>query len=134
MSIIIDTPPKNGIDARPAIEAAHLVIVPVTLSPVDIWTTEPTEEMTRNEKKPTLLVLNRTARRSMLTRRINREREQCGCTCATTLIGKRVVFVSSMSSDRGVMETGPSGVASHEVDVLAQEIREHLDWNRKAAA
>ena len=50
--VVIDTPPKMGVDGRPAIETADLVVIPVAPSPVDLWATEPTIEMTRGEKKP----------------------------------------------------------------------------------
>ena len=37
--VIIDTPPKIESDARPSIEAADLVLIPVTPSHVDFWAT-----------------------------------------------------------------------------------------------
>ena len=48
--VVIDTPPKMGVDGRPAIETADLVVIPVAPSPFDLWATEPTIEMTRGEK------------------------------------------------------------------------------------
>ena len=38
--VIIDTPPKIESDARPSIEAADLVLIPMTPSYVDFWATE----------------------------------------------------------------------------------------------
>ena len=38
--VIIDTPPKIESDARPAIEASNLVLIPVAPSPIDFWATE----------------------------------------------------------------------------------------------
>ena len=37
--VIIDTPPKIESDARPAIEAADLVLIPMSASHVDFWAT-----------------------------------------------------------------------------------------------
>ncbi|MDA9881036.1 ParA family protein, partial [Candidatus Pelagibacter sp.] len=37
--VIIDTPPKIESDARPAIEAADLVLIPMAASHVDFWAT-----------------------------------------------------------------------------------------------
>ncbi|MGI9400055.1 MAG: AAA family ATPase, partial [Rhizobiaceae bacterium] len=49
--VLIDTPPKMGVDGRPAIEVADLIIVPVSPSPLDLWATEPTLELAKGEKK-----------------------------------------------------------------------------------
>ena len=45
--IIIDTPPKIEADARPAIEASDLVLIPISPSPVDFWATEPIIEIAK---------------------------------------------------------------------------------------
>ena len=37
--VIIDTPPKIESDARPSIEAADLVLIPMSASHVDFWAT-----------------------------------------------------------------------------------------------
>ena len=43
--VMIDSPPHAETAARLAIRAADLVVVPVQLSPMDVWASEPTLEM-----------------------------------------------------------------------------------------
>ena len=49
--IIIDTPPKIESDARPAIEASDLVLIPMTPSHVDFWATEAIIDIAKKNKK-----------------------------------------------------------------------------------
>ena len=64
--IIIDTPPKIESDARPSIEAADLVLIPVAPSPVDFWATEPIIEIAKKAKRKILIQINRANHRSKL--------------------------------------------------------------------
>jgi chromosome partitioning protein len=57
--VIIDSPPHAETEARIAIRAADLVVVPVQPSPMDVWATRPTLELAAAEKVPALLVFNR---------------------------------------------------------------------------
>ena len=57
--VIIDTPPKIDSDLRPALRVADLVLVPVSISHVDLWATEGVLDLARREKAPVLVVLNR---------------------------------------------------------------------------
>ncbi len=49
--VIIDTPPKIESDARPSIEAADLVLIPVTPSHVDFWATEAIIDIAKKSEK-----------------------------------------------------------------------------------
>jgi len=49
--VIIDTPPKIESDARPSIEAADLVLIPMTPSYVDFWATEAIVEIAKKANK-----------------------------------------------------------------------------------
>lgn len=120
--VVIDTPPKMGVDGRPAIGAASLVIVPVTPSRVDLWATEPTLELAAGEKKPALLVLNRGSSRTRLTGEIGALLAELHAACAQTRIGNRVVFAEAMGIGLGVQELSASSPASREVESLADEI------------
>ena len=64
--VFIDTPPKIESDARPAIEAANLVIIPVAPSPVDFWATEGIIEIAKKAKRKVLIQINRANYRSKL--------------------------------------------------------------------
>ena len=66
--VIIDTPPKIESDARPAIEAANLVLIPVAPSHVDFWATEAIIEIAKKAKRKILIQINRANSRSKLIR------------------------------------------------------------------
>ncbi len=120
--VIIDTPPKMGVDGRPAIETANLVIVPVTPSKVDLWATEPTLELAAAERKPALLVLNRASARTRLTGEAAENMAKFGVGSASTTIGNRILFAEAMGTGLGVQEMRASSPAADEVARLANEI------------
>jgi chromosome partitioning protein len=94
----------------------------VAPSPVDLWATEPTIEMTRGEKKPALMVLNRANQRARLTAEIAEALKELGTTAAETMIGNRIIFASCMGDGRSVMESQRSGPAAREILELTHEI------------
>ncbi|HET6306380.1 MAG TPA: ParA family protein, partial [Rhodopila sp.] len=57
--VLIDSPPQIDTDARLAIRAATLVLVPVQPSPPDIWAAQGTIALAAAEHRPAALVLNR---------------------------------------------------------------------------
>src|SRR4051812_26909849 len=57
--VLIGSPPHANTEARIAIRAASLVLVPVQPSPMDLWATKPTLELAREERRPALLIVNR---------------------------------------------------------------------------
>lgn len=120
--VIIDTPPKMGVDGRPAIEAADLVIIPVTPSQVDLWATEPTIELATAENKPVMLVLNRASARTRITGEMRALLDQMDGKVAGTIIGNRVAFAEAMGTGLGVIERQPSRPAAREIDALAKEV------------
>ena len=124
--VILDTPPKMGIDGRPAIEAAQLVIIPVSPSPVDLWATEPTLEMVKAEKKPALLVLNRANARARLTGETVEALRALGATTAASHIANRVILAASMGDGSSAFECQASGPAAREIAALANEVLDVL--------
>jgi len=120
--LVIDTPPHAETDARVAVRAADLMVVPVQPSPMDLWATGATLELARQEKRRPLLVLNRLPARSTMIafsrERIARE----GLPLAATALGNRTAFAASMAEGAGVAETDPHGPATQEVTALAAEI------------
>ncbi|MEJ1995037.1 MAG: ParA family partition ATPase [Limibacillus sp.] len=120
--VLIDSPPHMETEARVAVRAADLVVVPVQPSPMDVWATRPTLEMAADEKSPVLMVLNRVPPRANLTGEMLAEMKKLGASVARTRIGNRVVFASALSEGRAVGEVQPSGKAAKEIAALAKEI------------
>ncbi|MBS9477826.1 ParA family partition ATPase [Ancylobacter radicis] len=120
--IVIDTPPKSDVESRPAIEAAHLVAVPVQPTPIDLWATQPTLEMIAKEGTPSLLVINRALARGALTKEITDAIHALGHPAAQTRLGNRVAFASSMGEGLTVMEIDPGSKGALEMETLAREL------------
>lgn len=120
--VIIDTPPKMGIDGRPAVDAADLVVVPVTPSPVDLWATEPTVELAQGEGKPCLLVMNRVSGRARLTARMAEEIAALSLPVAEATIAARVGFAAAMGEGLTAPETARSAKAAAEVEAVFAEV------------
>jgi chromosome partitioning protein len=120
--VIIDTPPKMGIDGRPAVEVADLVVIPVTPSPVDLWATEPTVELARGEKKPMLLVMNRAPARARVTADMARALDEMGLTVASSMIAARVGFAAVMGDGLTAAEVGGNAKAAAEIAAVLEEV------------
>ena len=120
--VLIDSPPHMETEARVAVRAADLVVVPVQPSPMDVWATRPTLEMAADEKSPVMMVLNRVPPRANLTAEMLAEMKKLGASVARARIGNRVVFASALSEGRAVGEVQPSGKAAKEIAALAKEI------------
>ncbi len=120
--VLIDSPPHMETEARVAVRAADLVVVPVQPSPMDVWATRPTLEMAADEKSPVMMVLNRVPPRANLTAEMLAEMKKLGASVARARIGNRVVFASALSEGRAVGEVQPSGKAAKEITALAKEI------------
>jgi len=124
--IIVDTPPHAETDARVAVRAAELILVPVQPSPMDWWATKPTLDMAAKEKTKSLLILNRLPARGKLADAIRAKIEEQGLPLAKASLGNRSAFAVSMMAGKGVAETQPKGTAAAEIEALAEEIESLL--------
>lgn len=124
--VIIDSPPHAETEAKAAIRAADLVVVPVQPSPMDIWATAPTLTLARNERVPVLLVLNRMPPRGRLVEQMRAKLEADGLAVAAATIGNRIAFAASMLEGRSTLEQAPKGAAALEIKALADEITSRL--------
>lgn len=123
--LVIDSPPHAETDARVAVRASRLVVVPLQPSPMDLWAMKPTIDLAGKEGSQPLLVLNRVARGKMVETIKATVAEQ-GLPLATAVLGNRVVFASSMMEGRGVTESAPNNPAAAELQALADEIAARL--------
>ena len=64
--IIIDSPPHAETEAKVAVRAADLVLVPIQPSPMDVWATKPTMDLAATARVPVLVVLNRVPPRGKI--------------------------------------------------------------------
>ena len=120
--IIIDTPPKIESDARPAIEAADLVLIPVAPSPVDFWATEPIIEIAKKAKRKILIQINRANHRSKLIDKTHEYIKSINITATKILIGHRQIFVASMGEGKTVVEKQRKSKAVEEIRKISEQI------------
>jgi chromosome partitioning protein len=122
--VIVDGPPHAETEARIAVRAAALVVLPVQPSPLDLWATAATARMVADEHRPLIAVLNRVPPRSALVERIAEGLEKEGVRLAQTRIGNRIALARAMEAGLGVVESEGGSTAAAEIRALAEELRE----------
>ena len=120
--VIIDTPPKIESDARPAIEASDLVLIPVAPSPVDFWATESIIEIAKKAKRKVLIQINRANHRSKLISKTHEYIKSINVKSTDTLIGHRQIFVTSMGEGKTVVEKQRKSKAVEEIKSISNQI------------
>jgi chromosome partitioning protein len=125
--VVIDSPPHAETEARIAVRAAKLVLVPVQPSPMDLWATKAILDVARQERVRALLVLNRVPPRAKLTEIMLARLKEMDVPLARTQIGNRVALAAALAEGKGIVEAAPSSAAAREIKSLAAEI---LDWTK----
>lgn len=120
--ILVDTPPHAETDAKTAIRAAGLVLVPCQPSPLDIWASAATLDLARKEGRPVALVLNRVPPRGRSLDEALAALREVGGRALDARLGNRQAFVASISQGLGVVESEPRSPAADEVRALAEEV------------
>ncbi|MCB8879833.1 AAA family ATPase [Acidisoma cellulosilytica] len=121
-AVIIDTPPQVDTEAKLAIRAAGLVLVPLQPSPPDLWAAQGTVQLARAEGRPLRLVLNRAPAASRLRSQVEREAAAAGYEILTSTIGNRAGFANAFAQGLGVTEASPKSQAAAELRAVLAEI------------
>ncbi|MBV8165822.1 MAG: ParA family protein [Alphaproteobacteria bacterium] len=120
--VVIDSPPHAATEARIAVRAAKLVVVPMQPSVMDLWATQATLDMAKAERVPALIVLNRVPPRSRAAEEVAAEVATMGVPLAEQRIGNRVALASAMHRGKGITEYEATSTAAQEIEALAREI------------
>ena len=120
--VIIDTPPKIESDARPSIESADLVLIPVAASQVDFWATGAIVEIAKKANKKILIQINRANQRSKLISKTNDFIKSLNLSATKTIIGNRQIFASSMGEGKTAVEKQKKSNAVEEIKQLSEQI------------
>ena len=120
--VIIDTPPKIESDARPSIESADLVLIPVAASHVDFWATGAIVEIAKKANKKILIQINRANQRSKLISKTNDFIKSLNLSATKTIIGNRQIFASSMGEGKTAVEKQKKSNAIEEIKQLSEQI------------
>jgi len=120
--VIIDTPPKIESDARPSIESADLVLIPIAASHVDFWATGAIVEIAKKANKKILIQINRSSQRSKLITKTNEFIKSLDLSATKTIIGNRQIFASSMGEGKTAVEKQKKSNAVEEIKQLSEQI------------
>ncbi|MBK5928897.1 ParA family partition ATPase [Rhodobaculum claviforme] len=120
--VIVDTPPKADADLRPALRVASLVVVPVSMSHMDIWATEGVLDLCRREGKRALVVLNRTRPGTRLAAEVGAAARAMEADLAEATLANRVAYAEALGRGRAAVEGPRAAPARAEVGALRAEI------------
>jgi len=120
--VIIDTPPKIESDARPSIESADLVLIPIAASHVDFWATGAIVEIAKKANKKILIQINRSSQRSKLITKTNEFIKSLNLSATKTIIGNRQIFAASMGEGKTAIEKQKKSNAVEEIKQLSEQI------------
>lgn len=116
--IVIDSPPHMETDAKTAIRAADLVLIPLQPSPADVWATTATVNLCEHENKEYRVIMNRVVPNSKLANELKKPFSNV----SKSVLGNRVIFASSMRDGRSVLELSPKGPAAADVKAMISEV------------
>ena len=120
--VVIDLPAGEHVWARDVFAASSLVLVPLQLSPMDLWATAPTIDAINEAGSNALVILNRMPPHARLSDDVIAEAKSMGWPLAHTCLGNRVAFASSLMAGKCVTEDMPSSLAAAEIRLLAREV------------
>ena len=120
--VVVDSPPHAQTDAKTVIRAAHLVVVPVQPSPLDLWATGPTIELAKAERKRTVIVLNRVPSRSPIAEEMAAAVAELGAILAQAKLGNRSAYAAAMAAGLSIREAAPGTIGAREAAKLTREI------------
>lgn len=120
--VILDTPPHNEADAKLAIRAADLVLVPLQPSRADLWAMDGTLGLAAAERRPYRLVLNRLPASGKLRETVMAELAARKLPVMEQSLGNRSAFGDALGRGLGVTEAAPKGLAATEIRALAEAV------------
>jgi len=120
--VIIDTPPKIESDARPSIESADLVLIPMAASHVDFWATGAIVDIAKKANKKILVQINRSNQRSKLISKTNDFIKSLDILSTKTIIGHRQIYAASMGEGKTAVEKQKKSNAVEEIKQLSEQI------------
>ncbi|MEN0076768.1 MAG: ParA family partition ATPase [Paracraurococcus sp.] len=120
--VILDTPPHADTEAKLAIRTADLVLMPLQPSPADLWASEATLKLAKEERRRVAAVLNRAPAQGRLKSQILAALGEQGVAVLGPCLGNRVQFANAFLDGLAVTEAAPRSPAAAEIRAVAAEI------------
>ena len=121
--IVLDTPPHADTDAKLAIRAADLVLMPLQPSAADLWASEATLALAAAEQRPLAALLNRVPPQARPRERVAAALAARQVRLLEECLGNRAGFATAFEDGLAVTEAAPRTIAAAEVRALAAAIR-----------
>ena len=128
--VVLDSPPRMNLEARAAMLAADLVVVPVTPGAADMWAAASTVAVLEDARglRPELraaLLMNR-ADRTTVAKMASKALEELGLPVLDVSVAQRVAFGEATLAGQGVVDYAPSSDAAREIRRLTRGILDAL--------
>ena len=125
--IVIDAPPALGDITRSILTVSDLAIIPLSPSPLDIWSCWKTLELIQEiQQDNTRLKSKLLISRKIPGTRLGRDARDAMSVFNKDLFGtelcQRVAYIESMTSGVSVMQYAPNSKASDEIERLCEEV------------
>ena len=121
--VVLDTAPHAETEAKIAIRAASLVLLPMQPSPADLWASDATLKLAATEGRPAVVLLNRVPASGRLAQQIEAELARRGIAVLAEKLGNRTAFASAFMLGLAVCEAAPKNQATTELNALAAAVR-----------
>lgn len=124
--VLIDCPPRLGAEARAAVVASDLVVIPVVPGPESVWALGDTMEVLEEAKafKPKLRVVS-VVNRDQSTGVAQATRDalvSAQIPMVSETLRQRVAYVEAIAAGRGVCSASPGSPAASEVEALIRRL------------
>ena len=120
--IVLDTPPHAGTDAKLAIRAADLVLMPLQPSPADLWASEGTRKLAAEERRSLRALLNRVPAQGKMRDRVAAALVEQEVQLLEQSLGNRAQFGAAFLDGLSVTEAAPRSAAAAEMRALAAAV------------
>jgi chromosome partitioning protein len=118
-AVVMDTAPHADTEARIAIRAADLVLVPLQPSAADVWAMQATLELAAAERREAALLLNRVPAQGRAPEQVAADLAARKLPLLAARLGNRTGFSASFADGLGAVEAG-RGLAAQEAAALAE--------------
>lgn len=130
--IVVDAPPAIGDITESILAITDLTIIPLSPSPLDLWSCQSTLEMIEEiqPERPEMevrLLINRKIQGTRVGREARESVEKFDAEVLDTELCQRVAFIDAMTSGVSVMQYAPNSKAAFEIEQLCDEIEQLCD-------
>lgn len=127
--VVVDCPPAtDAVQTRDALDAAHVLLIPVLPSPMDLWATARIEAMVdaalaRNPRLKARLVVNQIEARNAMSRAVGAALGELSVPALRRGLSRRAAYRTAALEGASVYDLGGRGrQATAEVEALIREV------------